>query len=64
MSLEQKKQFIVDQLQTITDDISFMENNPSKIEANISINRLYQVMRQISDWAEENGYNPGELKSK
>lgn len=55
MTREQTKRLIFDQLCVIADTVSDLENNPSKKEINEIIQNLYQVMRQLSDFA-ENGY--------
>ncbi len=52
---QQTKEFIYDQLCVLADDVNNLENNPSKKEVNEIILNLYQVMRQLSDFA-ENGY--------
>jgi len=58
MSLEQTKNLIADQLYTIADSIRDLENTPSRLEASVIVGQMYHVQRQMSAWAEANGYGP------
>lgn len=55
MTKQLTKQLIYDQLCALADTVHELENNPSKKEVDEIIQNLYQVMRQLSDFA-ENGY--------
>ncbi len=56
MTLEERKNLIYDQLVVVAEDVQNLENKPSRAKAAVLINNLYEVMRQLSDFAEENGY--------
>lgn len=56
MSHEETKKLIYEELLTIAEDILLLENIPSKLRARIIIGHLYEVMRQLSDFSEGNGY--------
>lgn len=56
MTYEQRKKLIADQLGTIAQSVYDLEATPSHYAVNLTINQLYQVMRQLSDWSEEQGY--------
>lgn len=56
MGYEQKRHQISDMIYAIGDTVKILSPTPSTLECRMIIHNLYQVMREISDWEEMNGY--------